>query len=388
MSELRSSQKKKVIAFYLPQYHTISENDRWWGEGFTDWDNVKKAVSLFEGHYQPKTPLDRNYYDLSEAKVMERQAALAKKFGIYGFCYYHYWFKNGKKLLERPVEQMLYDKKVDIPFCLSWANENWTRNWDGGESEVIARQEYGRKKEWKQHFDYLLPFFKDERYIKHKGCPIFIIYKPEQIVLLDEMIKYWKKLSCESGLPGLIVMRQFPGKMYKSLDYAIKFQPTMFVKEFDYSLKQMRLSVVDLAKLFIKKLLIYSGNEKMVQKLMIYFSIKSKKSKNLKIFHYDDAWNDIINHQKFSKRICNGAFTDWDNTARSKKGVVFLGSCPEKFEYYMRLLLAKPSALNLVFINAWNEWAEGAYLEPDEKYGYAYLEALQNSINAISLGND
>lgn len=151
---------KKIIALYLPQFHTIPENDKWWGNGFTEWTNTRKAKPLFKGHYQPKTPLNENYYDLSDVTVMEKQAELAKKYGVYGFCYYHYWFKNGKKLLEKPIENMLSDKKVKIPFCLCWANENWSRNWNGGNREILMEQDYGNKKDWDKHFEYLLNFLK------------------------------------------------------------------------------------------------------------------------------------------------------------------------------------------------------------------------------------
>ena len=151
MAELKADNKIKVIAYYLPQYHSIPENDAAWGKGFTEWVNTKKAKPQFEGHYQPKTPLNDNYYDLSDVNVMVKQAAMAKKYGIYGFCYYHYWFKNGKKLLEKPVEQMLKTSKVDIPFCMSWANENWSKRWDGGKEELIVEQDYGEEEDWRKH---------------------------------------------------------------------------------------------------------------------------------------------------------------------------------------------------------------------------------------------
>ena len=374
---------KRIIAFYLPQFHTIPENDKWWGKGFTEWTNTKKARPLFEGHYQPKTPLNENYYDLSDVSVMVEQAELAKRYGVYGFCYYHYWFKNGKKLLEKPVEQMLDNKDVDIPFCLCWANENWTRNWDGGNHEVIATQEYGNPKEWKQHFDYLLPFFKDKRYIGLGGCPLLVIYKPEQIIMFEEMAKYWRKLAVKNGFSGLILMRQSPGIMLKELDYAIKFQPAMVWNYFDYDDSHMKRSKTECVKNFMKKIIISTGNEKLLQeRKKRLFSDGKKYGRALRLFDYDDTWDIILNHQVFSNKLCSGAFTAWDNTARSRYGQLFLGDSPEKFEHYMVELLKKTSALDLVFINAWNEWAEGAYLEPDERNGYAYLEALKRAVDS------
>ena len=159
----------KIIAFYLPQFHNIPENDEWWGDGFTEWVNVKKAKPLFDGHVQPKEPLNDNYYNLLDDNIKIWQAKIAKEYGVYGFCYYHYWF-NGKLLLEKPMEQMLNNKKIDIPFCISWANEPWTKAWVN-EKKVLIPQSYGGVNEWKEHFDYLLPFFKDERYIKVHNKP-------------------------------------------------------------------------------------------------------------------------------------------------------------------------------------------------------------------------
>ena len=182
MAEVYDQGGVKIIPFYLPQFHEIPENNKWWGEGFTEWTNVRKAKPLFEGHRQPKIPLDNNYYNLMDDNVKIWQAKIAKEHGIFGFCYYHYWFKNGRKLLEKPAEQMLQNQEIDIPFCFCWANENWSKNWDGGNREVIMEQHYGGKQDWEMHFQYLLPFFRDKRYITVHGKPIFVIYKPEQII--------------------------------------------------------------------------------------------------------------------------------------------------------------------------------------------------------------
>ena len=381
MSELITSTRKKVVAFYLPQFHSIPENDKWWGKGFTEWTNTRKATPLFAGHYQPKIPKDENYYDLSDARVLEEQSIIAQNYGVYGFCYYHYWFKNGKKLLEKPVEQMLHNPRVNIPFMLCWANENWTRNWDGGCFEVIARQEYGTRKDWQSHIDYLLPFFKDDRYITFQGKPILIIYKPEQIILFDEMVALWRKTIMKAGFPGLIVLRQYPGTIMRQLDGAVKFQP-MYSLNTGNDGSYHKQSLQKEIKSIVKKSIILAGKEQYLQQKMVDVLTANKKSvKPLRIYDYDECWQAILNDQFFNDRLCNGAFTAWDNTARNKRGVIFLGSTPEKFERYMTELFRKSSAMDLVFINAWNEWGEGAYLEADEKYGYAYLEALKNAID-------
>ena len=220
----------KIIAFYLPQFHNIPENDEWWGNGFTEWTNVKKAKPLYEGHMQPRVPLGGNYYNLLDDNVKIWQADLAKKYGVYGFCYYHYWF-NGKMLLEKPMEQMLANKEVDIPFCICWANEPWTKAWVGDERKLLIAQEYGQEEEWKQHFMYLLPFFKDERYITKDGKPLFVFYRPDIVPCMKEMIETWDKLAKENGLSGITFAFQSGdydwnnSKEAKLFDYDIEFQP-------------------------------------------------------------------------------------------------------------------------------------------------------------------
>ena len=189
MAEVKDGKGIKLISFYLPQFHTIPENDKWWGEGFTEWTNVRKAQPLFPGHDQPRIPLEGEY-NLMEDSVKIRQAELAKQHGVFGFCYYHYWFKGGRQLLEKPAQQMLANRDVDLPFCFCWANENWSKNWDGGNREVIMEQDYGTRSDWEKHFQYLLPFFRDERYITVDGKPLFVIYKPEQIIDLFQMVGY------------------------------------------------------------------------------------------------------------------------------------------------------------------------------------------------------
>ena len=219
----------RIIAFYLPQFHNIPENDEWWGDGFTEWVNVKKAEPIYEGHEQPRVPLDGNYYNLLDDDVKIWQAELAKKYGIYGFCYYHYWF-NGKLLLEKPMEQMLENKKVDLPFCVCWANEPWTRAWVG-EKKVLIGQEYGTEKEWKEHFDYMLPFFRDDRYIKEDNRPLYVIYRPEIIPCLQEMLALWDKLAKENGFDGMCFAYQnidfdlLKDKDDSMFTYNIEFQP-------------------------------------------------------------------------------------------------------------------------------------------------------------------
>lgn len=351
----------KPIAFYLPQYHSIPENDKWWGEGFTEWTNVKRAVPLWKGHYQPKEPLNDNYYCLLDKTVLEQQSELAMKYGVYGFCYYHYWFGNGKKLLEKPVEDMLENAAVKIPFCLCWANENWTRNWDGGNREVMVEQSYGDEKTWDKHLQYLIKFFKDNRYIKHNNAPVFIIYKPYLIPNFNEMILYWQKNIKKFGFDKIIIMSQFPESFLhdendSAIDYKIKFEPLYANQKLNFFIKAY---------------------------FTIYSFIKSKY--NTHIRSYNSTWMYIINSKHKGGNIIPGAFVDWDNTARNKKGTVFVGASPKKFGKYIfkmfEQILNNEYKTEFIFINAWNEWGEGAYLEPDNKNGYGYLEALKNSLD-------
>lgn len=194
--------KTKVIPFYLPQFHTIPENDEWWGKGFTEWTNVKSAKAYRKDQSQPRIPLNNNYYDLSKIETLKWQANLARKYGIYGFCFYHYWF-NGKLLLEKPSQNLLANKDIELRFCFSWANEPWARTWDGKNREVLMPQEYGGENEWKKHFEYLLPFFKDNRYIRVNGKPMFLIYKSASIAKCEDMMLYWQKLAKDAGLTGI-----------------------------------------------------------------------------------------------------------------------------------------------------------------------------------------
>ena len=195
----------KVIAFLLPQFHRIPENDAWWGEGFTEWTNVKKALPKFPGHRQPRVPLGNRYYDLMLPATQAWQAELARTHGISGFCYYHYWF-NGKQLLEKPLAAVVKSGTPDFPFCVAWANEPWTRAWDGGDKHILMPQSYGEKHDWEAHFRYLEPMFHDPRYILFNGCPVILIYRSASIEPCAEMLLLWRRLAVESGLPGLHVV--------------------------------------------------------------------------------------------------------------------------------------------------------------------------------------
>lgn len=372
MAEIKNGRELKAIAFYLPHFHEIPENDKAWGKGFTEWTNTKKAKPLFRGHYQPKTPFNENYYSLLNANTQIWQSELAEKYGVFGFCYYHYWFKNGKKLLEKPAENMIRDKRIKTPFCFSWANENWTKNWDGGNREIIVEQDYGSEKEWEAHFIYLLDFFKDERYITYDGKPVFIIYKPELIPNVKSMIEYLRRRAKEEGFPGLEIMIQFPAYAFSEnldenlYDHYICFEPLYTGRELARKKKWSEKYSIENVCRKIKEI------------------IRNKfKSGSHCFYDYDFYWRNILKRSNYKGKFLRGAFVDWDNTARNKSGIVFAGATPQKFGKYMHKLattIKQSGEDNIVFINAWNEWAGGAYLEPDEKYGYAYLEEIKKVV--------
>ena len=333
----------KLIAFYLPQFHEIPENNLWWGKGFTEWTNTKKAQPLFPGHYQPREPYQDYYYDLSDETARKWQAQIAKKYGIYGFCYYHYWFK-GKRLLEKPFNEVLRTREPDFPFCLSWANESWTRTWDYADNDVLISQDYGDEEDWKEHFDFLLTAFKDDRYIRVDNKPIFLIYRPGSIPKCEEMLLYWQNLAKQNGLEGIYFVKTLNGfqiPQEKGFDACVEFEP-------------------------------------------IYTVFHSLYFQN--VMDYDQIWSRILERTEIMKDIKTflGAFVDWDNSPRKRNtGLILNGATPEKFSNYLTKQINKAVNRNseFLFINAWNEWAEGTYLEPDKKHGYQYLEAVKKAMN-------
>lgn len=273
----------KVIAFYLPQFHSIPENDMMWGKGFTEWVNVKKSKPLFKGHYQPRKPLNDNYYNLLDDDIKKWQVNLAKEHGIYGFCFYHYWF-NGKKLLEKPVEQFLNNSNLDISFCLSWANEAWSKAWVSKSDEVLYEQEYGNEKNWEEHFTYLLPFFKDKRYIKENNKPLFIIYRPELIDCLNEMLDYLDKRAKECGFSGIAFAYQHVNFYLKKnkddsrFSYNIEYEPA-------YSMSELRKD--NKTKTFLLKF------GKFVDKICMNLFNKTLSEfylKKVRKFSYSELW--------------------------------------------------------------------------------------------------
>lgn len=364
----------KVIAFYLPQFHEIPENNEWWGKGFTEWVNVKKATPLYKGHYQPRKPLNDNYYNLMDDDTLNWQVSLANQFNVYGFCFYHYWFM-GKKLLEKPVEKFLNEKSLNLHFCLCWANEHWSNTWANGNSKILMEQRYGEQKDWKNHFDYLLEYFKDSRYICNDNKPLLVIYRPELIDCLSEMLEYWNQLAVDNGFNGMDFAYQnvsyelCSNQNKQMFSYAIEYQP-------NWALALQKQSKLQLLK---KKFFIFCEtklNWNLREKMQVFYPLRKVS--------YSDIWESILNTKPSSEKNIPCAFVDWDNTPRKgKRGLVIYGANPRLFKRYFTRLIKKTQEeykKDMIFVFAWNEWAEGGYLEPDSTNGYGYLEAIRSAL--------
>ncbi|ESS71616.1 hypothetical protein WxcX [Methyloglobulus morosus KoM1] len=379
MNPIHNSQHTKLIAMYFPQFHAIPENDAWWGKGFTDWDNVKTGQAQFEGHYQPRIPLNNNYYDQSKLETLLWQIDLAKEHGVYGFCHYHYWF-DGRQLLETPTNTMLQNKAIDFPFCLSWANETWSRRWDGRDHHILIKQTHPPTKEsWKRHYDYLIKAWQDPRAIKVDGKPVFVIYRPLKVDKINEMLNYWRELAVKDGLPGLYFIFQKGYELptrhcLESFDAAFQFQP--FEAVYSPALNEQSFRNWPLYKMF--RLM-----PEYIQE--VFRSLRTNYVRRKLRFHdYDRVWQQIVEiRPDETLTTYPGAFVDWDNSARYKdRAILFRGASPESFKKWFGKLAETMPQRNLpenfIFLNAWNEWSEGTYLEPDERYGYQYLEAVKH----------
>lgn len=361
----------KIIAFYLPQFHPIKENNEWWGDGFTEWTNVKSARPTFKGQYMPRVPLNKNYYSLLDVDTLKWQAEIAKKYGIYGFAYYHYWFEEGM-LLEKPAEIMLAHPEVDMPFCFSWANHTWKRVWAGKSDAILRKQTYGGETEWKRHFDYLLPFFEDKRYIRIEGKPLMILYNPLGVREFPEMMQRWQEWAKEAGLPGLYFLHQ-----QNEFDHKIEPGGNLYDGGIEF---QMNRAVNE----YIRKSVLFAC-ERVLNRVADALPFLRCKATTMH-YSYDKIWNIVLNQAPKGEDWYPGAFVDWDNTPRRKnRGQVCTDVTPEKFEYYLSKQIKRARDVyhkDLLFMFAWNEWGESGYLEPDERYGYAMLESVKNALEA------
>ena len=371
----------KLVALYFPQLHTIPENDQWWGKGFTDWVNVKRAKPQYKGHFQPRVPLDDRYYDQSQMETLKWQIGLAKKYGVHGFCHYHYWFE-GKQLLETPTNMMLESKELDFPFCLAWANETWSRRWDGQDHHILQEQTHRPDKAmWERHFNYLYRAWSDERAIKIDGKPVFLIYRAHRVEKIGEMFDFWRELAHQRGLPGLffVAMKQYEypvPEVLKHFDASMHFQPFEALYSPDYA-----GPVFERSK-WLRPLRLLPDK---IQDILR--AIRYKYFPALTFYDYETVWQQILKVERDGIPTFPGAFVDWDNTARYvNRARIFTGASPERFAYWFKQLVeitaTRPEQEQIIFLNAWNEWSEGTYLEPDARHGYKYLEAVRDGLAA------
>ena len=353
---MMSESKLKKFAFFLPQFHEIPENDKWWGKGFTEWSNVRKAIPLFKGHIQPKHPLNNNYYNLLDKKTVIWQTRLLKESGLDGFIYYHYYFK-GKKLLEKPAENLLKWKEIQQPFFFCWANHSWMRSWEG-KTDVLIAQTYGSKVDWERHFQYLLPFFKDDRYEKRNGKPLFMIFDPN-IPNKEDMFQYFDKRCRDEGFKGICLIETYKGENINQFNNS-KSSKTQFV-----FYREPNVSQLNYIKATVFRRVYHHFNKKLRNKGII---------KKPYILNGNTLMSMKLKKEPLGKNIANGLWFEWDNTPRHKsRGYVITPYDYKKFQSYINLIQNQ----EYLFINAWNEWAEGMIVEPTVENKGKYLDWLK-----------
>lgn len=361
--------KARLIAFYLPQFHPIPENDEWWGKGFTEWTNVAKARPLFPGHYQPRVPTDLGFYDLRVPEVRIAQADMARRHGIEGFCYWHYWFA-GTRLLERPFEEVLRTREPDFPFCLAWANESWTGIWHGLDKRILIEQKYPGLEDHRRHFDFLCKAFADPRYITIDGKPVFLLYKPHLLPDSQRVTDFWRELANNAGFKGLhlIGVSQEPGWDPRPHGFdavtITRAQPIFWLnwnRPFQKMWRKVRFKS-PLAPLFHR------------------FAPRPHH-----VYSYEDAVRHVPLEGDGDWESFPCIIPNWDNTPRSGgRGYVLQGSTPELFRVHLRRALDvvrdRAPERRVVFVKSWNEWAEGNHLEPDLKWGMDYLRVVAEEL--------
>ena len=385
--------KARVIAYYLPQFHPIPENDAVWGKGFTEWTNVAKAKPLFKGHYQPRIPADLGFYDLRLPEIREQQAQMAREAGVEGFCYWHYWMGNGRQLLQRPFEEVLASGKPDYPFCLAWANHDWTtKTWNRGKSAVrtadsvyIAKQEYPGDEDYIRHFNYVLPAFRDHRYITVDGKPLFLIFDPYHFTDVTHFMDLWRKLAVENGLAGVYfvaignststVRRREDGtieRVMPNLESSAEVYNNFLSLGFDgiNSFGKSRAEMLHSGK--------YQRLIRVMLNKMLPITPTSKLDYSKVIKHFfapEDNWENVF----------PTIMPQWDRTPRSNiADGIYVNATPEHFlthiNHAIKVIENKPFDHRLLFLRSWNEWGEGNYVEPDLKYGTGFLNSLKQTL--------
>ena len=347
----------KFIAFYLPQYYPTKENNEWWGAGFTEWRSVNTAKPLFKGHVQPKVPRDLGYYDLRVSETREAQALLAKEHGIDAFCYWHYWFGNGRRLLDRPFTEVVELGKPDFPFCLGWANHSWyNKAWGGkGKDKLLIEQQYLGEEDNLNHFNAMLKAFKDKRYLRHDGKLVFIIYAPLDNPKISEFIAQWRSLASVNGLNDFF-----------------------FIGKVSYSKDKQKLLDIGFDAVYTDRYLSIYQNEPQIKKA--FRLLKAKLFNTPMVYKYKDAAKYMLTDEERNEDVCPLIVPNWDHSPRSKAAhPIFVDTKPEYFQKLVEQAenIVETKANDIVIVKSWNEWGEGNYLEPDMQYGKGLLEALK-----------
>ena len=384
--------RARLIAFYLPQFHPIPENDKWWGTGFTEWTHVAKARPLFRGHYQPRIPGDLGFYDLRLPETRAAQAELARQAGIEGFCYWHYWFA-GKRLLERPFAEVLKSGEPDFPFCLGWANQTWSGIWYGAPNRILIEQTYPGAQDHERHFYSLLPAFHDRRHIRVRDMPLFVIFQPRELPSLQEFIDQWQTLARKNGLKGLHIVSHLSHHEW-GLDYErLGFSGAVVAT----NLKMLAVPIRELAMRYAEQLKRgATGGTRLAlslrgsRRIAGYAAMKVCRrlmGSSLYVFHYDDAALFFARDLQPKATSYPVVIPDWDNSPRSgARAVILHGSTPESFRRHIEEVIGlvehREPEDRIVFVKSWNEWAEGNYLEPDRRFGHQYLDVVCETVLA------
>jgi hypothetical protein len=357
--------RERAIAFYLPQFHPIPENDAWWGKGFTEWTNVARAKPLFRGHVQPRVPADLGFYDLRVPETRAAQAEMARTCGVEGFCYWHYWFA-GRRLLQRPFEEVLGSGEPDFPFCLGWANHSWTGVWYGAPNRVLIEQTYPGMDDHERHFRCLASAFADPRYIRVDGKPLLMVFRPKELPDSQRVFDLWRKLSDREGLGGLHVVAHLDddedgwGPLAAGYDAA-----TVAKMKTIFSTRQLPLRQLALRH---------------ISRYRITRPFFQRRKRPLHVVPYRVVAPRLVVERELPYEYYPCVVPNWDNTPRSgSQGSVLTGSTPALYQRHLQAAVDRVASLTpsrrIVFIKSWNEWAEGNYLEPDQVHGHAYLEA-------------
>lgn len=362
------SSSTRLIAFYLPQFHPIPENDQWWSKGFTEWTNVARARPLFKGHHQPNIPSDLGFYDLRVPEARTAQAMLARQHGIEGFCYWHYWF-DGKRLLERPFQEVLESGEPDFPFCLAWANESWTGVWNGQPNRILLEQTYPGEDDYVRHFYSQLEAFCDRRYIQVDGKPLFVVYMPDKLPEPERFTDLWNELAVKAGLNGIyfIGLVDRPWSQTAGFNGYTYHLPGSFLK----TLPKRKLN-----RLITK----FRGRS-----LDVYLPGRSESPAQV---DYSQLVRNALSSIEFGPAHYPSVLPNWDSTPRhDMKGLVLTESTPELFRAHLReaidIVQSREPDHRLIFVKSWNEWAEGNYLEPDLRFGSAYLEVIREELSIV-----